>query len=68
LQAAGIPSMIYYPIPAHQQQMFAAFDLSACSLPLTETLCSQVISLPIHTEMDDEQLAYIIEHVNSFFQ
>lgn len=68
LQAAGIPTMIYYPIPAHRQKMFAAFNLGDLQLPKTEQLCGQVISLPIHTEMDEQQLQYIIEHVQSFFQ
>ena len=68
LQAAGIPSMIYYPIPAHRQKMFADFQLGPLQLPLTEQLCGQVISLPIHTEMDEQQLQYIIEHVQSFFK
>lgn len=68
LQAAGIPTMIYYPIPAHRQKMFADFDLQDLHLPLTETLCEQVISLPIHTEMDEQQLQYIIENVLSFFK
>ena len=68
LQAVGIPSMIYYPIPAHRQKMFADFQLGALQLPLTEQLCGQVISLPIHTEMDEQQLQYIIEHVQSFFK
>jgi dTDP-4-amino-4,6-dideoxygalactose transaminase len=67
LQAAGIPSMIYYPIPAHKQKMFAAFDLGNLSLPQTEWLCERVISLPIHTEMDDEQLQHIISSVQRFF-
>ena len=68
LLAAGIPSMIYYPIPAHRQKMFAAFNLDDLQLPITEQLCAQVISLPMHTEMDEQQLQYIIEHVQSFFQ
>jgi dTDP-4-amino-4,6-dideoxygalactose transaminase len=68
LLAAGIPSMIYYPIPAHRQKMFSGFQLGSLHLPLTETLCEQVISLPIHTEMDEQQLQYIIEHVLSFFK
>lgn len=68
LLAAGIPSMIYYPIPAHRQKMFAAFNLGDLQLPITEQLCAQVISLPMHTEMDEQQLQYIIEHVQSFFQ
>jgi dTDP-4-amino-4,6-dideoxygalactose transaminase len=67
LQNAGIPSMIYYPIPAHKQKMFAAFNLDKLSLPQTEWLCDRVISLPIHTEMDDEQLQHIISSVQRFF-
>jgi dTDP-4-amino-4,6-dideoxygalactose transaminase len=68
LQAAGIPTMIYYPIPAHRQQMFSKFNLSELHLPITEQLCEHVISLPIHTEMDEQQLNYIIEHVSAFFK
>jgi UDP-2-acetamido-2-deoxy-ribo-hexuluronate aminotransferase len=67
LAAADIPSMIYYPIPAHKQQMFAAFNLQNLHLPQTEWLGNHVISLPIHTEMDDEQLQYIIQTVLRFF-
>lgn len=67
LAAADIPSMIYYPIPAHKQQMFATFNLQYLQLPQTEWLCNHVISLPIHTEMDDEQLEYIIDNVKKFF-
>jgi dTDP-4-amino-4,6-dideoxygalactose transaminase len=48
--------------------MFAAFHLTDLQLPITEQLCGQVISLPIHTEMDEQQLEYIIAHVLSFFQ
>ena len=68
LQAAGIPTMIYYPIAAHRQKMFADFQLGELQLPLTEQLCGQVVSLPIHTEMDEQQLQYIIEHFLSFFK
>jgi dTDP-4-amino-4,6-dideoxygalactose transaminase len=48
--------------------MFADFQLGELQLPLTEQLCGQVISLPIHTEMDEQQLQYIIEHFLSFFK
>ncbi len=68
LLAAGIPSMIYYPIPAHRQKMFSGFQLEALHLPLTETLCAQVISLPIHTEMDEQQLQHIITNTLTFFK
>jgi dTDP-4-amino-4,6-dideoxygalactose transaminase len=55
----GIPSMIYYPIPAHRQQMFAHFNLEAASLQITDELCKKVISLPIHTEMSEADCALI---------
>ncbi len=67
LTANDIPSMIYYPIPAHKQQMFAAFGSSNTELPTTDWLTDRVISLPIHTEMDEEQTEFIIDTVNSFF-
>ena len=67
LTANDIPSMIYYPIPAHKQKMFAAFGSSNTELPTTDWLTERVISLPIHTEMDEEQQEYIIDTVNSFF-
>jgi dTDP-4-amino-4,6-dideoxygalactose transaminase len=51
--------MIYYPVPAHKQQMFAAFGGSDWLLPDTDWLTERVISLPMHTELDEEQLAWI---------
>jgi UDP-2-acetamido-2-deoxy-ribo-hexuluronate aminotransferase len=68
LQALGVPTMIYYPIPAHKQHMFAQFGVSNLSLPISEALCTEVLSLPIHTEMLPEQQQYIIESVLSFFK
>lgn len=61
----GIPSMIYYPIPAHKQKMFAHFNLE-CNLPVTDELTHQVISLPMHTELEADQLNFIIEGVNEY--
>jgi UDP-2-acetamido-2-deoxy-ribo-hexuluronate aminotransferase len=58
-----IPSMIYYPVPGHKQKMFASFGTADISLPVTDWLTERVISLPIHTEMDEEQLAFIITKV-----
>ncbi|WP_143307623.1 DegT/DnrJ/EryC1/StrS family aminotransferase [Chitinophaga vietnamensis] len=61
-----VPSMIYYPVPAHRQKMFEAFGGMAFNLPVTDSLTPKVISLPIHTEMDADQLDHIIESVKSF--
>lgn len=61
-----IPSMIYYPVPAHRQEMFASFGGSAYNLPVTDWLTERVISLPMHTELDQDQLEYISSKVLEF--
>jgi dTDP-4-amino-4,6-dideoxygalactose transaminase len=65
----NIPSMIYYPVPAHKQNMFASFGGADYHLEKTDWLTHRVISLPIHTEMDEEQLDFItgkvLEYVNN---
>jgi len=66
LDSKGIPSMIYYPVPVHRQKMFEDFGGSAYHLGTTDWLTERVISLPIHTEMDDEQLVYITSNVLDF--
>lgn len=67
LQKNGIPSMVYYPVPLYKQEAFKSATNADLFLPVTEVLCDQVISLPIHTEMDEEQLAFISETVKKFF-
>jgi UDP-2-acetamido-2-deoxy-ribo-hexuluronate aminotransferase len=59
LAGKNIPSMIYYPVPAHRQQMFASSGGGDYQLAITDWLTERVISLPMHTELDDEQLQYI---------
>jgi dTDP-4-amino-4,6-dideoxygalactose transaminase len=62
-----IPSMIYYPVPAHRQLMFSAFGCDSLALPVTDYLTERVISLPMHTEMRNDQRDYIVSTVHSFF-
>jgi UDP-2-acetamido-2-deoxy-ribo-hexuluronate aminotransferase len=62
-----IPSMIYYPVPAHRQLMFSAFGCDSLDLPVTDYLTERVISLPMHTEMRNDQRDYIVSTVHSFF-
>ena len=59
LSSKDIPSMIYYPVPAHRQKMFEEFGSASTDLPITDWLTHRVLSLPIHTEMDLEQLEFI---------
>lgn len=67
LEENKVPSMIYYPVPLYQQEAFKRYVTPDLRLENTEKLCASVISLPIHTEMTDEQLEYISEMVISFF-
>jgi len=62
----GVPSMIYYPVAAHKQKMFDAFGGSGYQLPVTDWLTDRVISLPIHTELDEEQLNFIVSNVLAY--
>jgi UDP-2-acetamido-2-deoxy-ribo-hexuluronate aminotransferase len=68
LAAVGIPAMIYYPVPAHRQNMFSFLNLPAVDLPVTDWLTQRVVSLPIHTELDQEQLDFITTHINTFIK
>ena len=61
LQSKGIPSMLYYPEPVHKQEVFKHLNTDENLMATTNWLTERVISLPIHTEMDDEQLNYISE-------
>jgi dTDP-4-amino-4,6-dideoxygalactose transaminase len=66
LAKVGVPSMIYYPVPAHRQQMFESFSSDTADLPVTDWLTERVISLPIHTEMEEEQLQLITRSVINY--
>jgi UDP-2-acetamido-2-deoxy-ribo-hexuluronate aminotransferase len=66
LAEKDIPSMIYYPIAAHNQKMFASFGSSNTYLPVTDWLTERVLSLPIHTEMEVEQLEHICSAIAEY--
>ena len=66
LAGNNIPSMLYYPVPAHRQKMFEAFGGADYDLPVTDWLTERVISLPMHTELDEEQQSYIVNKVLEF--
>ncbi len=66
LASKDIPSMIYYPIPLHMQKAYTDPRYKEGDFPVTEKLCASVISLPMHTELDEEQLKYITDAVLEF--
>ena len=68
LAEKGVPSMVYYPISLHQQVAYQGYGYNAGDFPVSELLCTKVLSLPIHTEMKMEDQAYIIESIKSFFK
>jgi dTDP-4-amino-4,6-dideoxygalactose transaminase len=63
LDAAGVPNMIYYPVPIHLQKAYQDSRYKEGDFPVTEKLSSCVLSLPMHTELDEEQLTYITKSV-----
>lgn len=65
LENEGIPSMIYYPVPLHMQKAYAHLRYAADAFPVTTHLSGEVLSLPMHTELDDEQLDYITGCIRS---
>lgn len=62
LAERGISSMIYYPIPLHMQKAYASDRFKKGDFPVTEQLCASVLSLPMHTELDEETLEYITKN------
>ena len=67
LQTRGIPSMIYYPIPLYKQNAYRSYWQGNDELPITEVLCKRVLSLPMHTELTEEQQVYICDAILSYF-
>ena len=68
LQSLGIPSMVYYPVPVHKQKAYSHYRFRPKGFPVTEKLSEEVLSLPMHTELDNEQLNHIASSVINFFK
>lgn len=64
----GIPCAIYYPIPLHSQKAYADVRYNEADFPVTNQLTKEVLSLPMHTELDDEQIAFITETILGFLK
>lgn len=67
LMSKDIPAMVYYPVALHMQKAYLDPRYKKGDFPVTEDLCNRVISLPMHTELDEQQLEYITYTVNDFF-
>ncbi len=68
LNAQEIPTMVYYPVPLHVQKPYLDARHPVGGLPISERLSKEVLSLPMHTEMDDEQFEKIIAEVTKFYK
>ncbi len=68
LNSKGIPCGVYYPIPLHRQKAYADERYKEANFPITNMLSEEVISLPMHTELDGEQITFITETVIQFIQ
>ncbi|GAA0871348.1 DegT/DnrJ/EryC1/StrS family aminotransferase [Gangjinia marincola] len=68
LNENGIPCGVYYPIPLHKQKAYADKHYDEKNFEVTNTISDEVISLPMHTELDDEQIEFITAKVKEFIQ
>ncbi|MDX9928493.1 MAG: DegT/DnrJ/EryC1/StrS family aminotransferase [Bacteroidales bacterium] len=68
LLGAGIPSMIYYPVPLSRQKAYEGYGFSSDSYPVTDMLAREVLSLPMHSELKEEHLRHIAGTLINFFK
>ena len=66
LEKSSVPSMIYYPVPLHLQKAYADLGYKNGDFPFAEQACNEVLSLPMHTELSEEQLFFITERIIEF--
>lgn len=67
LKSKGIPAMVYYPVPVHQQKAYRSDRYRDGDFPVAEQLSASVLSLPMHTELSSGQLEHITQTVLNFF-
>jgi len=68
LKQKSIPAMIYYPVPLHKQKAYTSNDYAEKNFSVSNALCNSVISLPIHTELPQEQIDYISQNLLEIIQ
>ena len=68
LEDNGVPAMIYYPVPLHCQKAYRSDNLTDNDFQITNKLCGEVISLPMHTELSEKQLSFISNKIKEFFK
>lgn len=68
LQSKGIPSMIYYPVPLHVSDAYRIYGYQPGDFPVSEMVATEVLSLPMHSELDAEQINFICGEIAAFMQ
>lgn len=68
LQENNVPAMVYYPGPLHMQEAYHYLGYGENDFPVTTALCGEVLSLPVHTEMEQDQLEHITGTIIEFFE
>ncbi|UCG28833.1 MAG: DegT/DnrJ/EryC1/StrS family aminotransferase, partial [Bacteroidales bacterium] len=66
LKSRGVPTMVYYPSPLHLQPAYSYLNYKPGDFPQTEFLCDHVVSLPMHTELENDQMRYITDTILEF--
>jgi UDP-2-acetamido-2-deoxy-ribo-hexuluronate aminotransferase len=67
LESKGIPTMIYYPLPLNEQKAYQTYNVEGVSFPVTEALSRTVLSLPLHTELNEREIRLITDSIRNFF-
>lgn len=68
LNSKDIPCGVYYPIPLHNQKAYTDTRYNEADFKVTNALVKEVISLPMHTELDEEQITYITDHIKEYIK
>jgi UDP-2-acetamido-2-deoxy-ribo-hexuluronate aminotransferase len=66
LRSKEIPVMIYYPLPLHLQKAYRDLNYREGDFPVSESLSGNVLSIPMHTELESGQIEYICHHIKEF--
>jgi dTDP-4-amino-4,6-dideoxygalactose transaminase len=67
LNSKGIPNKVYYPVPLHLQKAYNLVGYKVGDIPVSEKLSNAVLSLPMHTELDEEQIDFISDCIRKFY-